>query len=450
MTNYNRIYENIVLPTSDYLTGWEISKALNFLKKSQWWSLDELNNFQERRLKLLISHSYNNVPYYKELFDKNHLDPREIRTIADLKYIPLLTKESVTENFTNGKLIAKNYKLRNVILKQSSGSTGHKTIFYISKNAYGFNIACNLRGWGWMDYQLGDSVVKISQNVRHSFLKKIQDLVDNTKVMHQSFDEKSLLILYNKLLSKRKIFLRSYPDPLIFLCSIINKNNLQTPGIKSINTTGNILFPEYKNIIEKTLKCKIFDSYSCEGGANIFECSTHEGYHVSMEYAITEILNSEGKEVESGEKGLHITTDLWNFASPFLRYNSKDIVEKSDKPCSCGRKLTSISRIIGRDNDILITSKGEYLIAQTFTTYFKYFPSILMFQVYQNDYNNIEFHLQVTSEFNLEIQHTILNHWKKYFGNDCIITFKIIDQIPQLPSGKNRFLIRNPSISLNL
>lgn len=450
MSFYNQIYESAVLPLSDKITHWQISKSLKFLKKSQWWKYNDLRAFQEKRLKIMIHHAYENVPYYKELFASNHINPNDIQRIEDLHQIPLLTKELVTENFNNGKLIAKTFNNKRSLLKQSSGSTGLKTIFYIDKVAYGFNIACNLRGWDWMGYRFGDKILKVSQNKRHSAIKRIQDYVDRTKVFYQSYNEEHIRSFYKTLFSFKPVFLRSYPDPLIFLCSMINKNNLKLPQIKAINTTGNILFPEYRTIIENTFACKIFDSYSCEGGANFFECSTHECYHVSMEYAISEIINSDGIEVGSGEKGLHITTDLWNFATPFIRYNSQDIVEKSMHPCSCGRELPSISRIIGRDNDILITSKGEYIIAQSFTTYFKYLPSVLMFQVYQQKISKIEFRLIVTDEYNQNIENQISNYWKKHFGADAELTFRIIDNIPTLPSGKNRFVIRDKSISLML
>jgi phenylacetate-CoA ligase len=450
MSLYNKSYKKFILPASDIITGWGVAKSLNSLNQSQWWSLDKLKLFQEKRLKLLIKHAYRNVPYYKELFSKLRIDPENIRTIEDLKKIPLLTKEDITENFYNGKLIAQNINKKSVILKQSSGSTGLKTTFYIDKTAYGLNLACNLRGWEWMGYHFGDRVIKISQNQRHSFMKKIQDLIDRTIVIPSSYDEKNLSTSYKRIISNKNVFLRSYPDPLVFLCSIINKKSLRVPNIKSINTTGNILFPEYRSLIENTFGCKIFDSYSCEGGANFFECPTHKCYHVSMEYAITEILDSEGNEVRPGEKGLHVTTDLWNLASPLIRYNCKDIVEKSRESCSCGRNLLAISNIIGRDNDIFITSKGEYLIAQTFTTYFKYFPSILMFQVHQKSINNFEFYLKVNADYNSDIQNQIYSYWKTHLGNDCELIFTIVDNILPLPSGKNRFLIRNPSINLSL
>jgi len=450
MSFYNAIYENIIFPLSDRVTEWDAYKSLSFLNKSQWWTSEELNNFQIDRLRSLIDHSYNNVPYYKELFDKNDINPKNIKGIDDLKKIPLLTKELVAENFTNGKLIAKNINKNQLILNQSSGSTGHKTIYYIDKFAYGFNIACNLRGWSWMGYRGGDKIIKISQNKRNTFLKRFQDIVNRTKLFHNDYDEKNLVAFYDLLLSYQPQFIRSYPDPLFFISSFIKKKNLNLTSLRGINTTGNILFSEVRHKIESLFSCKIFDSYSCEGGANFFECQSHECYHISMEYAITEIIDKNGSEVDKGEQGTHITTDLWNYATPFIRYNSKDIVEKTNCPCTCGRNLISIKRIIGRDNDIIVTPNGRFLIAQTFTTYFKYIQTILSFQVYQKAIDHIEFRLKVTKDYSEEIQSKIYDYWDNYFEHNVKIEILILKEINPLPSGKNRFIIRDKSIKLNL
>ena len=52
-------------------------------------------------------------------------------------------------------------------------------------------------------------------------------------------------------------YIRSYPDPLIFLVNYIVNNNIQLPKINAINTTGNILYNEYRDRIEDIFNCKI-------------------------------------------------------------------------------------------------------------------------------------------------------------------------------------------------
>ncbi|MDI3544622.1 MAG: hypothetical protein PWQ43_70 [Rikenellaceae bacterium] len=68
MSSYNYLNEKIILPISDLLLSNSIYKDLKFLMTSQWWSADELKEYQNEKLRALIKHSYENVPYYNELF----------------------------------------------------------------------------------------------------------------------------------------------------------------------------------------------------------------------------------------------------------------------------------------------------------------------------------------------------------------------------------------------
>ncbi len=422
-----------------------IKKHLTFLLKSQWWSKGELENYQNERLRLLIIQAYYNVPYYNEVMRERKLKPYDIKTINDLYKLPVLTKEVFKQNYP-GKLLATNWKESKILNRSSSGSTGTPIQYMMTRDGYGFNKACHLRGWYWMGYRLGDKMVKISQNKRKTFEKKMQDLLDRTYLFAQEYTSENFNYFYDEIMRIKPQFLRSYPDPLQFISSQLKKEGKKIAGLKAINTTGNILFPEVRELIEDCFETKIFDTYSCEGGPNFFECHTHECYHSSMEYGIAEILDENLKPVEAGENGRLYTTDLWNFTSPFIRYDSKDIVTKAKNPCSCGRHLLNITKVIGRDNDIIISPNGKYLIAQTFTTFFKYIPSVIQFQIYQHTLNQVEIRLKVNQDYSAKIEKYIHDYWQEYMGKKMNIEIKVMDEIPLAPSGKRRFLMRNSNI----
>ena len=449
MSLYNIISENAVLRLSDFIANWNVKKHLKFLLKSQWWSEDEIKSYQEEKLQKLIQHSYDNVPYYTELLKNLKLTPEDFNSLEDIKKIPTISKEKIVENFNNGKIIAKNINRNKVIFGQSSGSTGLRTRYYIDKNAYGYNLACNLRGWYWMGYRLGDKIIKVSQNKRKSKLKVFQDYFDRTRLFANQYDDKNLNDFIGLMNDFAPNFLRSYPDPLVFIANYLNNNSVKIPSLKGINTTGNTLFLEVRNLVENTFNTKVFDSYSCEGGPNFFECPTHEYYHCSSEYGIAEIINTQGEEVKKGEKGNLVVTNLHNYAVPFIRYESKDIVEKGDK-CSCGRNHLTIKSILGRNNDIIITPGKQYLIAQTFTTYFKYFEIIEQFQVHQISKNELVFNLVIKGKWNKKIENRIISYWKDYTNNEMNISINILDHISLLQSDKRRFLVRDESVPIEI
>jgi len=63
-----------------------------FIQKSQWWSREKLEEYQMQQLNKLLNHAYDNIPYYKKVFDERDLKPNDIKSIPDFKKLPLLTK----------------------------------------------------------------------------------------------------------------------------------------------------------------------------------------------------------------------------------------------------------------------------------------------------------------------------------------------------------------------
>lgn len=445
MSLYNNLVEKLILPASDIYLKKKISKHFRFLRKSEWWTYDELEDYQNRKLKNLISYAYQNIEYYNNLFKENKLTPKDIKTKNDLSKIPILNKSDIQKNKT--KLINKSYPKSKVVFHKSSGSTGEPMQYLVSKDAYSFNIACNLRGWYWMGYRLGDKFIKMSQYER-PFEKQLQDFFLRTRYISTAkMNDNHFKKIVNTIEVYNPKIIRSYPDPLFFLANYLKNNNINNIKPKVLTTTGNLLLPKMRTFIEEQFSTKIYDSYRCEGGPNAFENPGHDRYILSMEYAISEILMN-GDEVNEGEEGLHITTDLHNYAMPFIRYNSQDVVVKGIGQCSTGRKHQTISKIYGRNSDILITPNGKFLIVLHFADYFDQFSSINQFQIVQKKIDLVEIRLVVNSEFNRSTENTILHYWENYIEDHVKIILSIVDSIEPTSSGKHRFIIRDESIRL--
>ena len=442
----NIFTEKVILPSSDLLLDRSISKDLRFLQKSQWWSKEKLENFQNEKLQKLIQYSYKNVPYYTNLFDKLSLKPKDILTKDDLKKLPILTKEDIKKNFPH-LIVSQKLKKKEFYKRASSGSTGEPLQYYLSKKAYSMNIASNLRGWYWMGYSLGDKFVKISHNGRVSKEKKMQDfLLSNKYIDFKNIDNQSLKKVIKEINNFKPNYIRCYPDPLLFIAELLENHDIKLRP-RAIATTGNTLHSSTRNKIENVFDCKIFDAYSCEGGASFFECETHSCYHAAMEYAISEFVDV--TEVENGKyQGRMITTSLWNYALPFIRYDSQDILEWDDNKCECGRELLRVNRIIGRDSDILITPKGKKMIVHKFTIFFSKVEAVEQFQIVQDRLDHMIFKLIVNSKYSKSIEADILSFWNDAIGDGVSIEIEYVDQIKSTSAGKRRFLIRDSSITL--
>lgn len=176
MSLRNKITDRVVLPVSDWWLGHSVSQYFNFLMKSQYWTREEIDAYQNKRLRELVNHAYNSVPYYHKLFDNLGLKPSDIQTKSDLNKIPVLTKAIIKQEGQEA-FLSSTYPQKKTSGASSSGSTGEPFFYTTTKEAYPMNIAANLRGWYWMDYSLGDKYIRLSQNSRNTFIKKKQDFL---------------------------------------------------------------------------------------------------------------------------------------------------------------------------------------------------------------------------------------------------------------------------------
>jgi len=426
-----------------------ITRHLRFLQDSQWWSEDDLREYQNERLRALVRHAYDNVAYYRSVFDERKLRPQDVRTVHDLRKLPILRKEDIRRSFPD-RIVAPTYPTDRVIPHTSSGSTGEPLQYRVSNDAYSFNIACNLRGWYWMGYRLGDRFVKISQYARPRG-KRLQDWILRTGyVSSAELTDEAFRRIVDQIRAHRPKVLRCYPDPLFLLARYMEEHGIEAPGVDVVTTTGSVLLPQVRALVERQFDCPVFDSYRCEGGANAFESPTHDCYVSSMEYGVTEILDSDGDEVGEGSVGRLVTTDLHNYAMPFIRYDSQDVVTKHRGKSKCGRQHLALTKIDGRSSDILVTPTGQYLIVIHFVDYFDQFDSIDRFQVRQVAADELVFLLKVNDRFDSRTEREIVRYWREYTRSDMSIEIERVAEIQTGPSGKRRFLVRSKDVPLKL
>lgn len=444
MNLVNYISEKVILRCSDLLTGQSVAKKYRFLMESQFWSKEQLVEFQNFRLRQLVKHAVETVPYYTELFTKHRLKVSDIQTISDLYKIPILTKATIKSEGIS-KFTAYSFPRNKVMNASSSGSTGEPLFYLRTKESYSMGIATSLRGWNWMGYNLGDKYVKMSQNPRLNPVKKLQDYATNNLYLSTNpLQDSNFEFILEKIENYQPKIIRCYPDPLLLLARFKRKNSKYRFRPNAITTTGNTLFPETRKEIEEAFGCKIFDAYSCEGNSTVFECQTHECYHSSEEYGITEIIDGKGNKIDEGI-GTLISTDLWNFVHPFIRYDTQDSVEISKKECTCGRKLLRVNKILGRNNDMIDTPSGRIFIVHNFTGYFQTDNAIInrsinKFQVVKKQDGSVTFRLVVNDRYNNSIEQFIVSTWQKELKMP--VKVEVVNEIPLTQSGKWRFIIR--------
>jgi phenylacetate-CoA ligase len=99
-------------------------RTLSFLEmmRDQWKSLAELEVLQTRRLRRLVREAAG-VPFYAQLFRDIKLRAEDIRSPADLRQIPITTKEQL-QNAGLDEITSRRIDLSRCVAVGTSGSTG--------------------------------------------------------------------------------------------------------------------------------------------------------------------------------------------------------------------------------------------------------------------------------------------------------------------------------------
>ncbi len=94
---------------------------------------EELQRFRDRRIASFVAHAAQTVPYYRGLFSRLGIDPREIRGLADLPCLPVLTKDTVRDRLEEFRSSA--VPRREWVQAHTSGTTGGGLRFLTTRTA---------------------------------------------------------------------------------------------------------------------------------------------------------------------------------------------------------------------------------------------------------------------------------------------------------------------------
>jgi hypothetical protein len=194
---------------------------------------------------------------------------------------------------------------------------------------------------------------------------------------------------------------RAYPSSIDILARFIKQHSLKINkegNIKAISTSSENLFEMQKEITEQTFACPIIDKYGNSEQANIAGmCVKPEGYHIFLEYGITEIIGKDNNPItKEGEIGEIIGTGFTNYAMPFFRYKTGDSAVWTNKGCGCGRDLPLLKKIEGRWlQERIITRQGSFIAITALNSHTNIFENVKQFQYFQEEKGKVILKIEI-------------------------------------------------------
>lgn len=421
----------------------DVHNYLNELEKTQWYNKLDLEKYQNKKLKLLIKHAYENVPYYHKIFRDNKITPDDIKTKDDLVRLPYLTKDDIRRNFHD--LIAKNYRINQLQLVHTSGTTGSPLEFYWDNNVQIIENAFIRRHWGWAGFGINDTritlrgnvIVPLSQNKKPFWRCNLPE----KQIFFSSFHMTNMTLRHyvDKIKEISPKAIQGYPSAIYTLAKYMFENDIIIP-VDLIFTSSEPIYNFQKDLIEKQFQGKIYDLYGLsERTVAAGQCS--EGnYHIFSEYGIVELSKDTEIVLDNGS-GEIVATGLNNYGMPLIRYKTGDITKITEDSCECGRHLSLMEPIETRLRDMIVTGDGLILPPATLSLAFKNRINIEKSQIVQESRNKLKIKIIKRPGYSETDTNLLFNELHSILGPNMDIEFEYVNDIPLTKTGKYRWII---------
>ncbi|MGC9780291.1 MAG: phenylacetate--CoA ligase family protein [Candidatus Heimdallarchaeota archaeon] len=411
------------------------------LKKSQYFPLRKLQELQFIKFKDLLEIAYNNVTFYNELYNKNDINPTEIKSLTDIKKLPIISKKDLKKVYPE-KTINKNFPSKKVLINSTSGSAGKPFVFALNWDKKDKIESYKIRNFEYTGYGYGRRYYSLWGFTPHEKLisRLFKRFILRRKLLSSINLNEQTKEYYSQLLMKApNNYLEGYASALVILAKYMITKGYNT-NLCGVTSSAESLIPKHRDLLREAFGKKIYNRYGTrEFGDIAVECTHQNGLHINMESFIVEIVNEKGEICKSGEEGRIIITDLDNEVMPFIRFDTEDSASLKREKCTCGRDSLLLDYPSGRIVDTIITPKGKHLSFGFFVLMFEDFPIIDHFQVVQKDEVNLDLLIVKNKDFKLEKLKPLLKDVERYC-EPMNVHVKYVDEIPMEPSGKIRIV----------
>ena len=432
--------------------GKPFTLAFEELQKTQWFSPDQIHQYQTERLQVLVRHAYDTVPFYRKRFDEHGVSPEDIKNLCDISRLPILTREDVRS--AGDMLISSRYSKSKLIHGHTSGTTGSPLSCYWDKQTCVYNNAADWRQKMWAGLQYGDGIALFLGRTIVPTNKTSPPLWQHDRVHNMlwmsSFhlSEKYLPYHLEKLRSFQPAAIEGYPSTTFILARYLKKIGQKLP-LKAVLTSSETLMPHQRELIEDSFEAPVFDLYGmAERVAFASQCAEAHEYHLNFELALNEVVDNNGLPVEQGKEGYLVGTSLLNFGMPFIRYKSSDITAIDSGQCSCGRFMPRFKGITTKDEDIVVTPEGKLVSSSVLTHPFKPLEAIQESQIIQEKIDLLHIKIVRSQNYKDSDSEHLINALHERVGTNMKIELEFVEAIPRTKSGKFRWVISKVPLPL--
>lgn len=414
--------------------GKEFDEVFSYHMKMEGKTLEEIQEYQVEKLKRLLAHCYEHVPYYRTLFDKISFDPYAFNNLEDMKKLPILTKATVQQHYK--EFWADNAEKENLVTIYTGGTTGAGLKMQRTQME-------NARKWAiWWRYRnrLGISrdmtearfasqhIVPVSQEKPPYWRKNTSGKVIYFSQYHLS--ESTVEDYYAELEKEHVEWIHGYASIIARLAYLMERKGLRLQ-IPHITCGAENLYESQASLIEKILGSRPFQHYGQVECAANFSQYPDGKIRIDEDFCYVEF-------VKSDERELVVGTNLHDFGMPLLRYSVGDCASLSEEQDGGWR---IVNKIDGREVEYVRLKNGRMVSAVAFDDQVFSFLHIGGAQIFQDSLDAIQVHIVPTQGFSEEDENILNGKLKEIVGKEMEIKVNKVEKLMQEKNGKYKLII---------
>ncbi len=392
-------------------------RALREFKEREQFNKEQWRDFQEKHLRKLLIHAYENVPFYHEKYSKHGLSYNDLKFLKlnEINKLPFLEKDELRKFGTNSLLSRKRDK---GIFLSSSGSTGTPVkIYYSRKFHQTWNAAyeARVRNWAGVNMymrraMIGGRRILPEAEARPPFYR-FNYVEKQLYLSAYHLSEKTAKNYVDGIRKHHIEYLVGYAMSIYFLAEFVNELQLKAPKLKAVLTSSEKLTDRMRNTISKAFQCPVFDAYSGVEACGLISENSAGKLLFSPDTGIMEVLDEYQMPSLEGEV---VFTGLINYDQPLIRYRIGDRVRLSNEQRT--EPMPVVEEIEGRIEDVIVGKDGRKMVR--FHSLFYDLEGIVASQIVQ--YSPEEFEIRIIKD----------NLYK--FENEKIISRRMFSQLGQV------------------
>jgi Coenzyme F390 synthetase len=405
-----------------------------------------IRQFQEERLRELVSYLQQHSPYYRQLFVAQNIQPEDVRTLADLAQLPLTTKEQLQQH---------NLAFRCVTPAQvadyvtTSGTSGDPVLLALTDRdleRLAYNEALSYQCMGLS----AGRTIQLTTTIDRRFMAGLAYFLGARKagigVVRVGSGVPEL---------QWDTIARVQPDALVCVPSFLLKMieyaeasgiDYTASSVRKVLCIGEPLRnPDFSlNTLARRIRAKwdiqLFSTYASTEMATAFtECGHGVGGHHHPELLIPEFIDENGQPVAEGQAGELVVTTLGVEGMPLLRFRTGDLVQPHYGPCACGRTTLRLGPVIGRKNQ-MVKYKGTTLYPPAMFDLLNDFEEVetYVIEISSDEFGEDEITVKVGSaEPSEALTHKIKDRFRAKLRVSPKITFLPIAEINRIKFPEN-------------